>query len=726
MRENHFLPKLLAKENITIRHGNYKTAWFDIKNRVLGLPTWEDMDKDVYDLFTGHEVGHALFTPWEGWHDSPEKLEGCPRSYINVVEDARIEKEIRNVYPGLKGPFQRGYKKLLDLAFFGPVEDIDWAQTKLIDKINLKAKLGNLLEVPFSKEEYVFFDRSLKTETFEEVVQLVLDIVAFTKENTPELLDNPPEEDNFGEMENDDIQSGDSDPSDGGESEGESESEGGSEGESEPKSLDEYIEKALKEEFNSEKDLESDSSDAILPQHVENETSITDQIFRSMEKSLIKVDAHGFQAVSINQLKKSQISNIVISYDELRRKREQASICSGSYITKIIKSDYPKYIKGVKKNIQFAVREFEMKKAAYQYSRATVGKKGVIDVNRLHSYKTNEDIFSQVTNLADSKSHGMILLLDYSGSMYNSLPQVLDQVMNLIVFCKQINIPFDVYSFSTYNEPIDYKELQDGDLDLNDLSMPHLCSSSFNKKDYEDSMMHLFARSVYNDRSYEFCAREERLGSTPLDQALIVSHDLIRDFKAKHKVQKMNFITFTDGDSNPIRSVIDTSLQVERVPTPHYGSSFSVMIQNKMIRDIPKSQSTEMLLTSIRERYNTNTIGFFMADSVKDWNRKALDCMKSECKLTPESPYEYRNLEEYKTKILREYKANKCVSKSNILGYNQYYLVKSGRSLETVADEFETKENASKSQILTSFKKFSKSKKNNKVLMTNFAKAVAE
>jgi len=35
---NSVLPKLLAKENITIRHGNYQTAWFDIEKRVLGLP----------------------------------------------------------------------------------------------------------------------------------------------------------------------------------------------------------------------------------------------------------------------------------------------------------------------------------------------------------------------------------------------------------------------------------------------------------------------------------------------------------------------------------------------------------------------------------------------------------------------------------------------------------------------------------------------------------------
>ena len=65
MYANSSLPKLLAKENIDIRHGNYKTPWFDIKNRVLGLPMWKDMGKDVYDLFVGHEVGHALIDVYQ-------------------------------------------------------------------------------------------------------------------------------------------------------------------------------------------------------------------------------------------------------------------------------------------------------------------------------------------------------------------------------------------------------------------------------------------------------------------------------------------------------------------------------------------------------------------------------------------------------------------------------------------------------------------------------------
>ena len=189
--DNSMLPKLLAKENITVKHGNYKTAWFDVKDRTLGLPLWKDMGKDVYDLLIGHEVGHALETPYEGWHDSPEKLEGCPRSYINVIEDARIERKVQSRYPGLVGSFNRGYKKLFDQEFFGDLTDVDWDKVKLIDKINLKAKIGSLLDVPFTDEEVVYFNRAMTTETFDEVVDLVKDILAWTKENQEELIQKP-------------------------------------------------------------------------------------------------------------------------------------------------------------------------------------------------------------------------------------------------------------------------------------------------------------------------------------------------------------------------------------------------------------------------------------------------------------------------------------------------------------------------------------------------------
>ena len=35
---NSMIAKLLAKENITVQYGNYRTAFFDVEKRILGLP----------------------------------------------------------------------------------------------------------------------------------------------------------------------------------------------------------------------------------------------------------------------------------------------------------------------------------------------------------------------------------------------------------------------------------------------------------------------------------------------------------------------------------------------------------------------------------------------------------------------------------------------------------------------------------------------------------------
>ena len=76
-------------------------------------------------------------------------------------------------------------------------------------------------------------------------------------------------------------------------------------------------------------------------------------------------------------------------------------------------------------------------------------------------------------------------------------------------------------------------------------------------------------------------------------------------------------------------------------------------------------------------------------------------------------------------KYNREYSKNKCVTFNNSLGYNELYILKSQRiAIDT--DEFAVAEDASKGQLTTAFKKFSKAKKLNKTLLTNFGKVVAE
>ncbi len=707
MKQTSLLPKLLAKENVTIQHGNFKTAWFDIKNRVLGLPLWEDMHKDVYDLFVGHEVGHALETPFEGWHDSPEKLKGCPRSYINVVEDARIERKIQARYPGLVGSFNRGYNQLLDREFFGDLTNIDWDQVKLIDKINLKTKLGTKLEVPFSDEERTFLVRSLNTSTFDEVLDLVRDILAWTKENQDELMQKPEpktSEDQNNEEQNSEENdtSGHDDAEDSSEDTEEASGDGGE-----------------SEDTESEEKTEEVTVNAVEPEHTQDELdiSITDTIFREKEKTLTMGDDK-VQPVFIGDVNKAAIDKVVINYAKLKEARTlhaegQADDSSyGSYYYEDEKPDFKTYLKTVKKNVQVAVKEFEMRKAAYQYTRATTAKTGTVDVNKLWSYKTNEDIFLTATNLANAKNHGMMLLIDMSGSMSGSMNQVMDQVMHLVMFCKATNIPFDVYGFTSTNRDVNYEwqKQNPGVVDLDNLSMPNICSSSLNKKDFIDSMEHMHKRATMRSSWGELCSYEE-WGSTPLNQALMVSHHLVKKFKARHGIEKMNFITFTDGDANNISTY--TRSDAEIWPDRHNAV---IQVDGTMIKTKTGSRVvTKSLLDNLSKKYNTNNIGFFMADDNHHWRQRLWILANSLNK----------HSEEYKKDANREYRQNKCVTVDNVLGYNEYYLVKGGKNLETQEDDFSVKDDASNANIRTAFKKFAKSKKQNKVLMTKFGKAVA-
>ena len=63
------------------------------------------------------------------------------------------------------------------------------------------------------------------------------------------------------------------------------------------------------------------------------------------------------------------------------------------------------------------VKEFECRKSADAYSRATTARTGVLDTSKLHTYKYNEDLFKKVSVLPDGKNHGLIFVLDWSGSM---------------------------------------------------------------------------------------------------------------------------------------------------------------------------------------------------------------------------------------------------------------------------------------------------------------------
>ena len=168
------LAKLLATENLVVEHANVETASFDVVNRVLTLPVWE-ASENVYDMLVGHEVGHALYTPNE-MIDSD-----IPTSYVNVVEDARIERMIKSTYPGLIKSFASGYKELIKKDFF-EIAGKDHREFNLIDRINLYFKIGIAdvsCVIPFKEEEKKFIELTRTATTFAEVCKIAREIHEF-------------------------------------------------------------------------------------------------------------------------------------------------------------------------------------------------------------------------------------------------------------------------------------------------------------------------------------------------------------------------------------------------------------------------------------------------------------------------------------------------------------------------------------------------------------------
>ena len=65
MMMKNTIAKLLAEEDIFVVHKQMDTAYFDVKNRELGLPIWKEntIDPIEEELMVCHEIGHALWTP---------------------------------------------------------------------------------------------------------------------------------------------------------------------------------------------------------------------------------------------------------------------------------------------------------------------------------------------------------------------------------------------------------------------------------------------------------------------------------------------------------------------------------------------------------------------------------------------------------------------------------------------------------------------------------------
>ena len=767
------LAKLMATENLTVQHQKISTAKFDPKNRVLYLPIWQDMSGDLYDLLAGHEVGHALHTPAEGWHNAvvDKAKPASYKNFLNVVEDARIEKKVKRRYPGLRLPFQRAYKELFDRDFFG-IRNRDPNKLPFIDRLNIYSKsqyTASFLE--FSERELDFVDRIQKTESWDDVVALTNEIFEYSKEEQSQIQHTDFDPDNYGEGgfdedsafdevdQDEDGQSqngtkskaGDENEGDESEAEGDGDADGsndkGETGESKGSRLNRF------------KDSEESDEDQFEPE------CITDENFRKNEDLLLDAQSKPFIYVNVPKF------NAKYSVTPASRVVEQINeyYTKGFSLTEVLSpADVQKLVNDFKNRneryIGLLAKEFEMRKAAKAFSKSKLSDTGDIDVAKLSSYQFDDNIFRKVMLTPKGKSHGLMLLLDKSGSMADNMPGSIEQILILAMFCRKVNIPFVVYGFgSSYRArktdfPGEYLKNDDGsgkvfsahsnDLRFSEVYLREYLNSSMSNMEFMSAVKALLLLK----RSFEMKWRSSRpdsedLSNTPLTEAVFACTHLMQKFRQKHNLDLSSLVVVHDGDSDSIGSFYQQS----EPGLSKYTNSFSTIIHNVIVQDRQnkfeyklktpdpsKAHFDPMLLCAIeyfKQLSNSKVFGFFLTSGSRGsakasiMNRYVFDDGENFESLEKKAFRSHNYNEKARVNqqldlMVKKFKAEKfLISKPK--GYNEFYIVAGGDELVTEADEMEIEGKVTSSKLKAAFLKMNKKKAINRVLVSRFIQGIA-
>jgi len=700
------LAKLLATEDLIVEHKQVQTACFNVHTRVLTLPLWDKASNTVYDLLVGHEVGHALFTPDENWL---EKV-AIPPQFVNVVEDARIEKLMKRKYMGLAKTFFKGYQELNDEDFFS-ISDESVSTFNLADRANLYFKVGNFVDITFDSEEKVLIQKIADVETFDEVLEVAEELYLFCKkekekEEKVDDMEMPPNMGGESEQPASELVEVQQDSS--GEGSGDSEEQTSMSGE--------------------------DQSDTV-PLSDEPEVQTADALESNLQ-DLVGEDACENVYVEIPQV---DLKYIIAKNDDIHKEidkwfNHQNNTCTQNLFYRA-DEEFVKFKRSAQKEVNYLVKEFECRKAADSYARATTARTGVLDTSKLHTYKYNEDLFKKVSVIPDGKNHGLIFVLDWSGSMSRVMLDTIKQLYNLIWFCKKVSIPFDVYAFTNeWKRPeINYEteeivkpadwtssyEKKENLLAVHEqFSMMNLLTSKTNSKQLEHQMINIWrcakAFGDYYGAPYGVPTRMG-LSGTPLNEAFVCLHQILPQFQKQNKLQKVQCIVLTDGEANHLARHVMVKRHWEKEP---YMGTRQLQGGVTFLRDRKTGNTykvpygwhgfTDLMLQNLRDNFpSVNFVGIRVLES-----RDANAFLKLYYNLYDPN-YEQMQKD---WKKLRSFTIKDS-------GYHAYFAI-SAASLSQDAD-FEVDEGATKAKIKSAFIKSLKTKKLNKKVLGEFISLVA-
>jgi len=745
------LAKCMATEDITVEHrANVPSAYFDTKNRVLCLPMWQDMTNEVYDMLVGHEVSHALHTPAEGWQDfiGKGKGSGMRHMFVNVVEDARIERLIKDKFPGIRRDFASAYKTLhtQDLFELGGVTISDMP---LIDRLNLYFKLGlfGLEDVRFSAEEKPYVKRMAEATTFEQVVELARELYEMhleeNEENDEQDGQSQPQQGQDGGSDGqqnpfgdtpEDSEEGDSEDSSGdGSSDGEVDDEYGSGSENQETDED-------SDESGESGDSDGESGDSQSNMDYDdytNDKSAAGSTQRNFEQGVDNLRDESGTEYRYHTLPEMYLDNVIVDYTVIEGmwKRLQSSEDYNKHQQHVDQrienaSNLQSFLNQSKPTVNQMVQHFQMKQAADASHKTQINKTGVLNTTTMINYRWSEDIFRKNESQPDGKNHGMVMYLDWSGSMNSILQDTVEQLLVLVEFCRKVNIPYEVYAFSSncyypsleglernsneFREAHDRLEADSKQFDDNGpdtdcryhrFQLYNYLSSRMNNRDYKTALTNLwnltYAQSQYRGGHYPRCLDT---GCTPLNEAIVSALEIIPAFQRANGIQIVNTVFLTDGDGHSM------GLQGYRY---HYNKGDKDILRDSTTRkeyELPRHSrhaETDALLTLLKARTGCNTVGIRLHDS------KTIRNMRYMFWGNDDKAFQ----DAYKSFTKKNY----CTVPS---AYDEYFIVQGNLKVEFDALEG-LQEGATNTQIKNAFVKGNNSKKSSRVIATQMVNIFA-
>lgn len=485
--------KILATENITIVRKKAETAAFDPKNRVLYLPIFSNAGSELDNMFILHEVGHALFTPHGDYLETCKKHDVHPGA-LNVTEDIRIEAGIARKFLGSKSIFYHGRREMYASGMFGDLKDPKVIATLTpMDRINIRAKLPGIVDIPLTPEEERIYKLAVAAVTFEDAVE-VAKLLAKRQE----------EEESPKKGKGKEKAKGERCP---GDQPGDNETDG-------------------------EADVEITDGD-------DDETGD-----RETDSDIITKAEKDFLKKQFNATRDDYVS---IELPRLACRDDDFSSEKVLYIEQHIKAYNDTFWKPTTQLARRMAQRFIQIQSAHNLAKNTTAKTGIIDVNKMYKYKFTDDIFKRLGIESNMKNHGLFLLIDMSGSMRTKekFGELWTWVSTLVQFCRYTQIPYEVYGFTTAQAYFNDRPAMDKYMSECLFDTYPILASEFGS----GSLMKVACDSWDLKKTQKALSYATRIyyGNTPLTTSLIHSLPKIKAFRQRTKKEIVNLIIITDG-----------------------------------------------------------------------------------------------------------------------------------------------------------------------------------